>query len=158
MYEGYSIIGEFCRPPLKRIRYKITFHSNILLAVSHQLKTLKQHNVNVPELRKLTAEFIRNHADDLTPFLTHSTTGDMLNSEQFEKYLSDLEATKVWGGQIELRALSQHFRCQIEVIQAEGPSVLTGEEFGSDKDKLILTYHRNMFGLGEHYNSTKPTK
>jgi OTU domain-containing protein 6 len=46
-------------------------------------------------------------------------------------------------------------KCYIEVIQATGPSILVGEEY-HDKRQAILTFHRHMYGLGEHYNSVKP--
>jgi OTU domain-containing protein 6 len=59
--------------------------------------------------------------------------------------------------QIELRALTQSLRLPIEVIQAEGRPVLIGEEFGGNAP-LVITYHRHYYGLGEHYNSTKPGK
>ena len=39
-----------------------------------------------------------------------------------------------------------------QVIQAEGPSMVMGEDRRGERS-LILTYHRHMFGLGEHYNS-----
>lgn len=55
----------------------------------------------------------------------------------------------------QLRALSHVLKCCIEIIQATGPSVLVGEEY-QDKKQAILTFHRHMYGLGEHYNSTKP--
>jgi OTU domain-containing protein 6 len=60
--------------------------------------------------------------------------------------------------QIELKALTQSLRQPIEVIQAEGRPVLIGEEFAGNKSGsgLVVTYHRHYFGLGEHYNSTKP--
>ena len=35
-------------------------------------------------------------------------------------------------------------------------SVLIGEEFSGSGKALVITYHRHYFGLGEHYNSTKP--
>ena len=45
------------------------------------------------------------------------------------------------------------------MIQAKGPPVVTGEEY---KEKgspaVILTYHRHMYGLGEHYNTVTQLK
>ena len=58
--------------------------------------------------------------------------------------------------QIELRALTQFLHQPIEVLQAEGRPVLIGEEFAGVEPGLVVTYHRHYFGLGEHYNSTKP--
>jgi OTU domain-containing protein 6 len=95
-------------------------------------------------------------SDDFLPFLADHETGDVLGAEEFKKYLHNIAHTKAWGGQVELRALSQHLTCPVEVVQAEGPPMVVGEEFaGRDSTKLVLTYHRHMYGLGEHYNSTK---
>ena len=41
-----------------------------------------------------------------------------------------------------------------KVIQGEGPDITIGEEFSCDP--IILTYHRHLHGLGEHYNSVSP--
>ena len=49
-------------------------------------------------------------------------------------------------------ALSKALGCRIEVIQATGTPVTLGKS----GPLLTLTYHRHMYGLGEHYNSTKP--
>ena len=46
-----------------------------------------------------------------------------------------------------------HFSC---CIQAEGPVMQIGEDFPGEP--LTITYHRHMYGLGEHYNSTKTMK
>ena len=39
----------------------------------------------------------------------------------------------------------------MQVLQAEGAPMTVGEHFSASK--LILTYHRHAYGLGEHYNS-----
>ena len=41
--------------------------------------------------------------------------------------------------------------CVLQVVQAEGPPMVLGEQFA--QKPLILTYHRHAYGLGEHYNS-----
>lgn len=53
---------------------------------------------------------------------------------------------------MQLRALSHVLLRPIEIIQAKGPAVVVGNEY-KDKSTVTLTYHRHMFGLGEHYNS-----
>lgn len=116
----------------------------------------KDINTSVKQLRKEAAEHIRANSEDYLPFLADSNTGETLNEEQFEKYCQDMENAPVWGGQVELRALSETRKRPIEVVQAEGPSVIVGEEFkksDDDKSDLILTYHRHAYGLGEHYNA-----
>lgn len=55
--------------------------------------------------------------------------------------------------QVELRALATILGRPLGVVQAEGQEeVVVGEEEGGGR--LTLTYHRHMYGLGEHYNST----
>lgn len=60
---------------------------------------------------------------------------------------------------LQLRALSHVLKRPIEVVQAKGPDVVVGEEY---RDKglspVTLTYHRHMYGLGEHYNSVTQFK
>ena len=45
------------------------------------------------------------------------------------------------------------------MIQADSPIVKVGqEEYGKDNRKVMISYHRKMYGLGEHYNSLRPRK
>lgn len=122
-------------------------------AVSHQLAIIKQKDVSVDELRESAAKYIRQNKGDFLPFMTHPDTFEMLTDKDFEEYCDKLENTKVWGGQLEVRALSNSLKCPITIIQATGPgSIDQGDEY--EKPPLIITYHRHMYGLGEHYNST----
>lgn len=122
-------------------------------AVSHQLAANKQQNFAVVELRTKVAAYIRDHKEDFIPFMSNPETCDMLTDIEFEDYCDKIKDTKVWGGQLEIRALSNCLKCPITVIQATGPdSIEQGSEF--EGPPLIITYHRHMFSLGEHYNST----
>jgi len=103
------------------------------------------------QLRSIAANFMQSHKDDFMPFMD-----EVENEAQFIKYCEDTERTSAWGGQLELRALSQVLRRGIEVVQAEGRVIVIGEEFiNSSLEPIILTYHRHMYGLGEHYNSVQ---
>ncbi|CAH0700506.1 unnamed protein product [Spodoptera exigua] len=122
-------------------------------AISHQLAIIKKKDVSVDELRVSAAKYIRQNKGDFLPFMTNPDTFEMLTDEEFEEYCEKLENTKVWGGQLEVRALSNSLQCPITIIQATGPgSIDQGDEY--EKPPLIITYHRHMYGLGEHYNST----
>ncbi|KAL7733033.1 hypothetical protein ACLKA6_002835 [Drosophila palustris] len=124
-------------------------------AVRHQLQVHALPGHTVQELRQETANYVRAHKDSLICYMTHPDTGDLLNDEQFEAYCQDIAKTHAWGGHIELKALSSLLRVPIEVIQAEGASTLLGqEEFGGAP--LIICYHRHIYQLGAHYNSTIP--
>ncbi|XP_075995767.1 deubiquitinase OTUD6B [Genypterus blacodes] len=113
-------------------------------------------NLSVKELRSRTAEHMRSHVDDFLPFLTNPNTGDMYTTDEFEKYCSDVEQTAAWGGQLELRALTQVLHLPIEVIQSDSPTVKIGEEYKSPP--VTLVYMRHAYGLGEHYNSVEQLK
>lgn len=132
--------------------YNIPADGNCLYcAVNHQLKTTERENYNVAKLRELTANYLRENKDDFLPFMCNDSD-EPFTDEQFEIYCKDVATSKFWGGQMELKALSQVLQCPIKVIQASGPNTIQGENFSGPP--LILTYHRHLYRLGEHYNST----
>ena len=79
----------------------------------------------------------------------------------------------VWGGQLEIQALSLALHRSIEVYSADAPvlvmnaeaSSTEGDDSDSDDDSgsatsppLRVTYHRHYFALGAHYNSVVKAK
>lgn len=127
----------------------------LYLAVNHQLQVSGRSTQSVNELRKITADFMRKNKDEFLPFMCNELDeSEIVSEEQFESYCKDVATTKLWGGQLELRALSNILKSPIKVIQAAGPPTLQGESFKGPE--LILTYHRHLYRLGEHYNSTIP--
>jgi OTU domain-containing protein 6 len=88
----------------------------------------------------------------------------------FEEYVNKVRSTSTWGGQLELRALSEGLKRPIVVFSAEGPPLTMGAEYapagtqggscddyGWDVNKtLLLSFHRHYYALGEHYNSVIP--
>ncbi|KAF9424994.1 OTU domain-containing protein 6A [Podila epigama] len=124
-------------------------------SIADQLAQRYQKQTSVKDLRHDTAEYMRKHADDFLPFLTNKH-GDMMSNEDFETYCTDLETTAVWGGQPELLALSQVHKVPIWVVQMGSPTVKLSADAYPSKSPLIVSYHRHMYGLGEHYNSLRP--
>ncbi|KAM9626284.1 deubiquitinase OTUD6B isoform 4-T5 [Trichechus inunguis] len=122
-------------------------------AIEDQLKE-QDCPLTVAALRSQTAEYMQSHVEDFLPFLTNPNTGDIYTLEEFGKYCDDIVNTAAWGGQLELRALSHILATPIEVIQADSPPIVVGEEYS--KKPLILVYMRHAYGLGEHYNSVTP--
>ncbi|XP_077982800.1 deubiquitinase OTUD6B-like isoform X1 [Glandiceps talaboti] len=115
--------------------------------------------VSLQRLRKQTSEYLLSHQDDFLPFLINHNTGDLLTTDEYKKYCSDIVETAAWGGQHEIKALSHIFNQAIEIIQADVPPLIIGEEFlheSQSKPSIILSYHRHAYGLGEHYNSVIP--
>ncbi|XP_063234009.1 deubiquitinase OTUD6B [Bacillus rossius redtenbacheri] len=125
-------------------------------AVDFQRKLAGLPHLGPERLRQAASQYLRGHRDDFLPFLSHPDSGEPLTEQQFDEYCARTADTPAWGGQVELRALSHALRCQIEVVQASGPPIVLGEEYGGGGPRLVVAYHRHMYGLGEHYNSVRP--
>lgn len=123
-------------------------------AIKHQLQSrLGVYEYETSDLREMAADYIEDNKESIICYMTNPDTGDMLGEDEFRKYCHQVRNTKSWGGEIEVKALSSGLKCPIEIIQASGTSPVHGE--GEDPArKLVLTYHRHMYRLGEHYNST----
>ncbi|KAJ9187730.1 hypothetical protein P3X46_003153 [Hevea brasiliensis] len=115
------------------------------------------------DLRKMVASYMMEHASEFVPFFLSEniTEGDLNNSlaDRFENYCKDVESTSVWGGQLELGALTHCLRRPILIYSGSFPDVEMGKEYktngGTDSSNgsILLSYHKHAFGLGEHYNS-----
>lgn len=122
-------------------------------AMEHQLGLLGVTKT-MNELRQATADYMLSHAEEFLPFLTSKRSGDMMTTEEYEDYCSQVSSTTAWGGQVELKALSHACKVPITVIQATGPCIEIGMEYKCKP--VLLSYHRCMYEMGEHYNSLVP--
>jgi OTU domain-containing protein 6 len=122
-------------------------------AIKHQLE-LSGINQSVESLRKTSADYIRRNRDEMICYMTSAKGDDIMSLDEFEEYCNQVEKTKAWGSQIEIQALSNSLKAKIEVLQSSGSPTISGSDF--KLPHLIVTYHRHFFGLGEHYNSTRP--
>ncbi|ORX50770.1 cysteine proteinase [Piromyces finnis] len=118
-------------------------------SISHQL-SLVGEEYSYKDLRRVAADYMRNHYDDFYPFLLNSN-GELYTEAEYQRYCDDVEFTSLWGGQLETQAISQALEYPITIIQAESSPIEIGTNF--DKEKLFISYHLHSFGLGEHYNS-----
>ncbi|PWZ01126.1 cysteine proteinase [Testicularia cyperi] len=140
-------------------------------AVADQLNLRRKGRepVDYKSTRRATANEMRSHPHEYKPFISDSDEhmagidnreAGTLNTEQAQEkhymtYCDAVENTGVWGGQPEILALTRAFGTQINVIQAGVPILKVGEgEF--EGEPLTISYHRKMYGLGEHYNSLRP--
>lgn len=106
-------------------------------------------------LRNETANYIEKNEDTLIFYMTSQGTGDLMTNEEFKTYCNQIRETSSWGGQIEIRAIANILKVRIEVLQASGPpTVQECDHIGDTIPTLTITYHRFMYSLGEHYNST----
>lgn len=112
--------------------------------------------VTVSQLRAAAAEAMRSTPEDYAPFLA---------DVELEEWASTIEHTREWGGQLELRALADSLGSSIVVHSAGEPPMrilgpnhrnrlsAVGDGRGSGRPELHVSYHREQFLLGEHYNS-----
>ncbi|TFK76490.1 cysteine proteinase [Pluteus cervinus] len=116
-------------------------------------------------IRAKASDYIRGHQDDFLPFLPSPdppkdiNESGLMTPKQFDQYCTLMRNTAVWGGEPEIVALSRAFKVRIQVIQAGKPPVVVHEppDFnGEPRHTLHLSYHKRLYGLGEHYNSLKP--
>ena len=123
-------------------------------AFSDQLSQHLNMTKTIKELRELTSKYMLQNTGEFQPYMCSEQTGDPLSEREYEEYCEKIVSTEMWGSMTELKALSEVLRVNIEVVQAEGAEILIGD-FNSNQTKLVITYHRHMFGAGEHYNSTR---
>lgn len=135
-----------------KIKEVISDGNCMYYAVSDQIKGQLAIEKSFQDLRDLTCEYMLRNSDDFQPYLTNDE-GDFLDLEKYKEYCLNIKNTPVWGGQLELKALSDVLKVSIEVVQAEGSDIIIGDD---QKNRLVITYHRHMLGSGEHYNSTEP--
>ncbi|KAJ3998204.1 hypothetical protein F5050DRAFT_1887204 [Lentinula boryana] len=126
---------------------------------------------NYATTRLAACNYIYSHPDDFIPFLP-STSGEdgpgalnagIISPKEFEYYCQAIRDTSEWGGEPEILALSRAFNVPIHVIQSGQPPVVIHNPTGTpndgdirDKKAVRISYHRRMYGLGEHYNSLHP--
>ncbi|KAI0336458.1 cysteine proteinase [Cubamyces sp. BRFM 1775] len=120
--------------------------------------------------RKAAADYIQSHPDDFLPFLPSDLGEDaagageagLMDRAGFERYCATMRNTAVWGGEPEVVALSRAYNVPIHVVQGGKPPVVVhdpSEQTRSapgDKRIVYISYHRRLYGLGEHYNSLRP--
>ncbi|GAA6013843.1 hypothetical protein JCM10207_008210 [Rhodosporidiobolus poonsookiae] len=107
--------------------------------------------------RHHAAAYMRTHPDDFLPFLPSEVDPEnMMSKDEFSRYCDTVEKTAEWGGEPEIRALSLHYQAPIVVVQAGTEAVEHGEDLPKEK-AMLISYHRKMYGLGEHYNSLRPS-
>ncbi|WWC85586.1 uncharacterized protein L201_000450 [Kwoniella dendrophila CBS 6074] len=179
--EEIRIIGDACTV-LGRDLYEISPDGHCMYsAIADQLAEIgiipAKDAENYTVTRHAAAKFMLSHPDDFIPFLPSITGEDsagatddgIISEEGFKKYCQLVAETGEWGGEPEIQALSRQFNVPIHVFQ-HGPPVVVSHGGSSDSfggamtpeqslqsgDKVVrISYHKRMYGLGEHYNSLR---
>ena len=104
-----------------------------------------QSDSTYAEVRKTCAAFMEAHADDFAPFIEDESFGD---------HCAKVRSSAEWGGQPEVLALARALNRPIVVFSRDSAPLRMGE----GADEIVVTYHRDYYALGEHYNSTEPLR
>ncbi|ANZ73514.1 BA75_01020T0 [Komagataella pastoris] len=107
-------------------------------------------NISIQDLRSLAAGHIKDDPDTYTPFLFDE---DTMKVRDINDYAHELQTTAMWGGDMEILALSKELDCPISVMISGRPTHLVNAS--GSKQELKLVYYRHAYGLGEHYNSLR---
>ena len=106
-----------------------------------------QSDSTYTEVRKTCAAFMESHEGDFAPFIEDESFGD---------HCAKVRSSAEWGGQPELLALARALERPIVVYSRDSAPLRMGE--GMTGEELVVTYHRDYYALGEHYNSTEPLR
>lgn len=134
------------------------------LAILH---ILPPNQANYVTVRAAASNFIYTHPDDFLPFLPSAfgedgvgaTSAGFMTPQQFEQYCMTIKDTGAWGGEPEILALSRVYNVPIHVVQGGVPRIVEHNPGPSPRlfSKVArISFHRRMYGLGEHYNSLRP--
>ena len=117
-------------------------------AIGCQLDPPKDHW----ELRALASKYLLDHRCEYECFVDYeSSSGE--HADKFIEYCRKIGSTGLWGGQIELEALSRALNISITVLQSEGPELNFNPSNDKNHQQIYLSFHRFAFSLGEHYNA-----
>ncbi|KAG2106823.1 uncharacterized protein F5147DRAFT_700249 [Suillus discolor] len=131
------------------------------------LNILPPNQANYVTVRAAASNFIYTHPDDFLPFLPSAfgedgvgaTSAGLMTPQQFEQYCMSIKDTGAWGGEPEILALSRVYNIPIHVVQGGVPRIVEHNPGPSPRSfsKVVrISFHRRMYGLGEHYNSLRP--
>lgn len=124
-------------------------------AVAHQLSLAEDSDdkLSHQEIRDRTSEHMLNNAASFQPFLLDDQ-GDLVSETEFKNYCQRISKTKEWGGHLELTAISQFTNKPIHIYQAGNKRPIVIEPLnGTSKRPILLSFHKHLYRLGEHYNS-----
>ncbi|KAH9975168.1 hypothetical protein BJV74DRAFT_863126 [Russula compacta] len=138
------------------------------LAILNIVPPQEAHYVST---RRAAAAYMLAHPQHFVPFLPSVegedgiSVGDsgVIGPREYSRYCANIRDTSVWGGEPEILALSRAYAITIHVVQGGQPPVVVHDPNGApatdnlkEQRAVRISYHRRMYGLGEHYNSLRP--
>lgn len=105
-------------------------------ALVDQLNLDEDLGMDYKKLREIAAKYILEHSGDFKPFLVNEN-GDMMSDKEFASYCDRVQNEAVWGGQLEIQAISQALRVPIHIVQRGSPIIKIGDEFANKKPLFV---------------------
>jgi Predicted cysteine protease (OTU family) len=127
-----------------------------------------QNEYDYIQIRQLCAQELDDNRHEYEPF------ADLVEMKvsSFDEYVEKVRDSNEWGGHLELRALAHKLKRTIEVYSTDGLLEIVGFEkqqggsivdgYDGEKEEveeegmnhvIRLSFHRQYYALGEHYNS-----
>jgi len=81
---------------------------------------------------------------------------DFSLAKDIDSYCKEIEETAIWGGEMEITAISRALDVQVEIYSNRSPTplVINPKLTNKDEESVIrLAYYQHLYGLGQHYNS-----
>ncbi|KAG7575497.1 hypothetical protein FFLO_00316 [Filobasidium floriforme] len=176
--EEADIIGRTCRELGVELHEIDPDGHCMYSAIADQLYLLgltKQPSYQIT--RHAASTYLLENPDSFMPFVPSIMGEDMAGAVEeggsekvYAEYCKRVEQSGDWGGEIEIQALSRYYNVPIHVIQRGPPFIishapgeagngtLSSEESLKQGNVVRISYHRRMYGLGEHYNSLRPAR
>lgn len=124
-------------------------------AVEHQLSIADdpKERLSFSQIRERTSRHMLEHPDNFMPFLLNDS-GELMSQKDFEKYCLKVANTKEWGGHLELTAIAELTEKPIKIFQANSKvPIMIEPSTKMTREPMMLSFHKHLYHLGEHYNS-----
>lgn len=121
-------------------------------ALDHQLNGSMDNSESYKILRRTAADYLRDKKEDFLPFFVDESGNEP--DEAYSIHCDNVENTAEWGGELELRALSQALSKTIIVHSVDLPDTILGDQPES-LNPLRVCFMRHAYGLGDHYSSVE---
>lgn len=129
-------------------------------AVEHQLKLASDsvEHLTYQEIREKTSQYMLENVDTFMPFLLNDQ-GELMSQTDYRDYCTRIAKTKEWGGHLELTAIAQFTKKPVHIYQVDNklPIIIEPHE-KTNKSPILLSFHKHLYHLGEHYNSLVGSK
>lgn len=118
-------------------------------AIARQLEILQLGDYDYVKVRIMCSDEMMRNREEYEPFADLHE----MNVQSFDEYIEKVRSSNEWGGHLELRALAKVLNKVIKVYSTDSPLEIRGTDVDDDDRVITLSFHRNYYALGEHYNS-----